>query len=95
MGEGAVISAGVSRAAFGQDMHLAWGSTPLATVSVETKDSMEGGGQGYFGNTHQGPAGAYQEGQPQQGGPPSTRDWCTGWNNQRNPKNQEYDAAIP
>jgi hypothetical protein len=45
-----------------------------------------GGGQGYIGNTHQGPAGAYQGGGPPQGGPPSNRDWCTGWNDQRNPK---------
>jgi hypothetical protein len=42
---GAVISVGVSRAAFGQDMHLAWGNTPLVTMLVDTKDSMEGGGK--------------------------------------------------
>jgi hypothetical protein len=44
------------------------------------------GGQGYFGNIHQGPMGAHQGGQPQQGGPTSTRDWRTGGNYQRNPK---------
>jgi hypothetical protein len=34
---------GVSRAAFGQDMHLAKGNTHLATTVVDTKDNMEGG----------------------------------------------------
>jgi hypothetical protein len=35
---------GASRAPFGWGTHLGLGSIPLAAISVETRDSMEGGG---------------------------------------------------
>jgi hypothetical protein len=61
VGEGAVISAGVSRAPFGWDAHLDWGSIPLAAISVETKDSIWKGGARLLWQhppgTHMGPSG--------------------------------------
>ncbi len=68
VGERAVISAGVSRAAFGQNMHLAWGNTPLAAISVETKDSMEEGGKATLATPTRDPRGPIREDNPSKGG---------------------------
>ncbi len=68
MGEGgAVIGGGVSRAAFGQDMHLAWGNTPLAAMLVDTKDSIEGGGKATLATPTRDPQGSIREDIPSKG----------------------------